>query len=246
MLYPMSLEVTYCLFQEQEMQRLFKKFRESSTGWKPFIKQLASWTTSVCTGSLILGAAGLLKNLRATTHWAALDRLSTWGANPVSERIVEDGKVMTAAGVSAGIDMALTLAAKLSGLQIAQSLQLGIEYDPSPPFDVGSPQKASPAILEALRSRLATSFESPQITNPIKKSSLWLKGVGFLWFRTGDSVDKRKMPREKLWATWVDSVYICLQPLSDLKEKTLSEKEKSLVWRRTVDFVYGCLQNVSF
>jgi transcriptional regulator GlxA family with amidase domain len=136
--------------------------------WVKAIHQTTSWTTSVCTGSLILGAAGLLKDLRATTHWAALDRLSTWGANPVSERIVEDGKVMTAAGVSAGIDMALTLAAKLSGPQIAQSLQLGIEYDPNPPFDVGSPQKASPAILEALRSRLTTSFEHPQISNPIK------------------------------------------------------------------------------
>lgn len=127
--------------------------------WVKAIHQTTNWTTSVCTGSLILGAAGLLKNLRATTHWAALDRLSTWGANPVNERIVEDGKIMTAAGVSAGIDMALTLAAKLSGPHIAQSLQLGIEYDPNPPFDVGSPEKASPAILEALRSRLTASFE---------------------------------------------------------------------------------------
>lgn len=127
--------------------------------WIKTIHQTTSWTTSVCTGSLILGAAGLLKNLRATTHWATLDRLPIWGANPVNERIVEDGKVMTAAGVSVGIDMALTLAAKLSGPHIAQSLQLGIEYDPNPPFDVGSPEKASPAILEALRSQLTDSFE---------------------------------------------------------------------------------------
>ncbi len=128
--------------------------------WLNLIHQTTTWTTSVCTGSLILGAAGILTGLNATSHWAALDRLSTWGAKPTPLRIVESGKVITAAGVSAGIDMALTLAAKIAGKNIAESLQLGIEYDPAPPFDVGSPTKANPIILEALRSRLLASFEN--------------------------------------------------------------------------------------
>jgi transcriptional regulator GlxA family with amidase domain len=128
--------------------------------WVRTIHATTSWTTSVCTGSLILGAAGLLSGVRATSHWAALDRLRQWGAEPVSSRIVEDGKIMTAAGVSAGIDMALTLAAKLAGRPVAERLQLGIEYDPSPPFDVGSPDKADPAVVEKLRARMVALFES--------------------------------------------------------------------------------------
>jgi transcriptional regulator GlxA family with amidase domain len=98
----------------------------------------STWTTSVCTGALVLGAAGILDGKRATTHWASLDRLSELGAEPVAERVVEDGKVITAAGVSAGIDMALTLVARMAGDEVAQAIQLGIEYDPQPPFDVGS------------------------------------------------------------------------------------------------------------
>jgi transcriptional regulator GlxA family with amidase domain len=121
-----------------------------------------TWTTSVCTGSLILGAAGLLKGLRATSHWAVLDRLKAWGANPTSKRVVEEGKIMTAAGVSAGIDMALTLTEKIAGSQLAQTIQLGIEYDPEPPFDSGSAQKAQPAIREALRTRLLKNFEKEE------------------------------------------------------------------------------------
>ncbi len=128
--------------------------------WLRKLHECATWTTSVCTGSLILGAAGILSGLQATSHWAALDRLPRWGAKPVNERIVEDGKVITAAGVSAGIDMALTLAAKIAGQRFAESMQLGIEYDPKPPFDVGSPEKANPAILEALRIRMTASFEA--------------------------------------------------------------------------------------
>ena len=128
--------------------------------WIRSIHAATDWTVSVCTGSLILGAAGLLSGLRATTHWAALDRLSAWGAEPAQERIVEAGKVITAAGVSAGIDMALALAEKIAGRQVAEALQLGIEYDPEPPFDGGSPEKAAPAIREALRARLVASFES--------------------------------------------------------------------------------------
>ncbi len=129
--------------------------------WVRAIHETTQWTTSVCTGSLILGAAGILNNVRATSHWATLDRLPLWNAIPVEERIVEDGKIMTAAGVSAGIDMALVLAAKLAGPQVAQALQLGIEYDPAPPFDVGSPQKAPRALTNALRARLETIFEKP-------------------------------------------------------------------------------------
>ncbi len=128
--------------------------------WVRSIHATTTWTTSVCTGSLILGAAGILSGLKATTHWAVLDRLSAWGAIPTHARIVESGKVITAAGVSAGIDMALTLAAKIAGPQFAQAVQLGIEYDPEPPFDSGSPQKAHPAILEALRTRMEALFET--------------------------------------------------------------------------------------
>jgi transcriptional regulator GlxA family with amidase domain len=128
--------------------------------WVRSIHMTTKWTVSVCTGSLILGAAGLLSGLQATTHWAAFDRLHIWGAEPIHARIVEAGKVITAAGVSAGIDMALTLAAKIAGPYVAQALQLGIEYDPEPPFDFGSPEKAPPAILDPLRARLMASFES--------------------------------------------------------------------------------------
>ncbi len=127
--------------------------------WIRSIHETTTWTVSVCTGSLILGAAGLLSGLRATTHWAVFDRLGIWGAEPTKARIVEDGKVITAAGVSAGIDLALTLTEKIAGRSFAESLQLGIEYDPMPPFDVGSPEKANPIILEGLRARMAVSFE---------------------------------------------------------------------------------------
>jgi len=111
----------------------------------------STWTTSVCTGALVLGAAGILDGKRATTHWAFLDRLSELGAEPVAERVVEDGKVITAAGVSAGIDMALTLVARIAGDEVAQAIQLGIEYDPQPPCDAGSLSKASPEVIEMVR-----------------------------------------------------------------------------------------------
>jgi transcriptional regulator GlxA family with amidase domain len=127
--------------------------------WIRSIHKTTTWTTSVCTGSLILGAAGILKGLRATSHWAALDRLKLWDALPIEARIVEDGKVMTAAGVSAGIDMALTLTAKIAGQDFAQSMQLGIEYDPQPPFDSGSPKKADPALCRALKNLMVADFE---------------------------------------------------------------------------------------
>lgn len=110
-----------------------------------------TWTTSVCTGALVLGAAGILDGKRATTHWAYLDRLRELGAEPVAERVVEDGKIVSGAGVSAGIDMALTLASRVAGDKIAQAIQLGIEYDPAPPFDTGSPQKAPAELVDLIR-----------------------------------------------------------------------------------------------
>ena len=119
---------------------------EPTLEWIRAIDAGTQWTTSVCTGSLLLGAAGLLAGKEATTHWRVLDMLSSFGATPVSRRVVEQGKVITAAGVSSGIDMALTLAARVAGDEIAQAIQLGIEYDPQPPFDSGSVAKASESV----------------------------------------------------------------------------------------------------
>jgi transcriptional regulator GlxA family with amidase domain len=106
------------------------------------------WTTSVCTGALLLGAAGLLNGLPATTHWSAYDALASYGAQPTEQRVVTAGRIMTGAGVSAGIDLALTLAAKIAGPEVAQCIQLAIEYDPHPPFDAGSPSKAPKPIYD--------------------------------------------------------------------------------------------------
>jgi transcriptional regulator GlxA family with amidase domain len=110
----------------------------------------STWTTSVCTGSLILAAAGLLDGKRATTHWTAMEELGSLGAEAVAERVVFDGKIVTAAGVSAGIDMALALVARIAGEELAQAIQLGIEYDPQPPFQAGSPAKAPAEIVDAV------------------------------------------------------------------------------------------------
>ncbi|MBD3144266.1 DJ-1/PfpI family protein [Microbispora bryophytorum] len=115
-------------------------------GWIARAQERTRWTTSVCSGSFLLGAAGLLKGCRATTHWGWLDQLAGFGAEPVSERVVIDGKVVTAAGVSAGIDMALTLLAEMRDEETAQAVQLAIEYDPQPPFAAGNP-KTAPAGL---------------------------------------------------------------------------------------------------
>ncbi len=110
--------------------------------WIADVHPATTVTTSVCTGSLLLGAAGLLAGLDATTHWAAADDLEAFGATYLADRVVERGKLITAAGVSSGIDMALHLAARLQGEEVARAIQLGIEYDPEPPFDAGSPAKA--------------------------------------------------------------------------------------------------------
>jgi len=111
----------------------------------------SAWTTSVCTGSLLLAAAGILDGVEATTHWAATELLAELGAVPVQRRVVEQGKIVTSAGVSAGIDMALTLAARIAGDTYAQGIQLAIEYDPEPPFDTGSPAKAGPELMAKVR-----------------------------------------------------------------------------------------------
>ena len=119
--------------------------------WVREVDRGSKWTTSVCTGSLVLGAAGLLEGRRATGHWLYLDPLRAYGAEPEVGRWIEDGKIITAAGVSAGIDMALHLVDRELGPEVAQAIQLGIEYDPQPPFDSGSPHKAPTPIVEAVR-----------------------------------------------------------------------------------------------
>lgn len=119
----------------------------------------AKYVTSVCTGSLVLGAAGLLKGRRATCHWAATELLTLLGATPVSERVVIDGNIVTGAGVASGIDFALALAAILDGEDVARQVQLQIEYDPAPPFNSGSPKTAAPELLAKVRSRGTTLFE---------------------------------------------------------------------------------------
>ncbi|WP_406481604.1 DJ-1/PfpI family protein [Streptomyces platensis] len=119
--------------------------------WIRAVDAHTTWTTSVCTGSLILAAAGLLTGRRATSHWLALDQLPALGAEPTGQRVVFDGKYVTAAGVSSGIDMGLTLAGRIAGDTVAQTIQLGIEYDPQPPYDAGSPEKAPAEVTAALR-----------------------------------------------------------------------------------------------
>lgn len=128
---------------------------ERILAWVNKIDATTAWTTSVCTGSLILGAAGLLHGLEATTHWTELETLRQFGAKPTGKRVVEQGKVITAAGVSSGIDMALRLAQVVAGDDFAQALQLGIEYDPQPPFNAGSPDKAPDHVVELVRAAMA-------------------------------------------------------------------------------------------
>jgi transcriptional regulator GlxA family with amidase domain len=137
---------------------------ESNTSllaWIHAIDRTSMWTTSVCTGSMLLAAAGLLEGKEATTHWASLERLREYGAIPTGRRVVEQGKIVTAAGVSSGIDMALTLAARIAGDEYAQAIQLGIEYDPQPPFDAGSTDKAPAPVVE----RLAALYEKRGISS---------------------------------------------------------------------------------
>ena len=122
-----------------------------------FIQRVASdarYVTSVCTGALLLGAAGVLKGHRAATHWASMEMLSAFGATPTHERVVHDGRVITGGGVTAGIDLALHLAAELHGRDLAEAIQLGIEYNPAPPFDAGHPSRARPELVAMVRQRM--------------------------------------------------------------------------------------------
>jgi len=128
-----------------EDQELLSQVRRLATG--------ASYVTSVCTGSLVLGAAGLLRGKRATSHWAWRETLSAFGAIPDPARVVRDGNVITGGGVTAGIDMALTVMAEIAGKEYAQSVQLGIEYAPAPPFDSGRPELAPADILARTQQR---------------------------------------------------------------------------------------------
>jgi transcriptional regulator GlxA family with amidase domain len=118
--------------------------------WVRSAHEHTTWTTSVCTGALVLGAAGILEGLPATTHWLSYDELASYGAMPTEQRVVIDGKVATAAGVSAGIDLALTLVGKQWGDDLARGLQLAIEYDPQPPYDSGAPSKAPAEVVELI------------------------------------------------------------------------------------------------
>ncbi|MCX4579143.1 DJ-1/PfpI family protein [Streptomyces sp. NBC_01571] len=121
--------------------------------WLRAADATSTWTTSVCTGSLLLAAAGLLDGRRATSHWLALGTLGEFGAEPTGERVVFDGKYVTAAGVSSGIDMGLHLLGRIAGDEHAQAVQLLTEYDPQPPYDAGSPQKAPAHLVEELRAK---------------------------------------------------------------------------------------------
>lgn len=130
----------------------------------PFLRRAAAagatWVTSVCTGAFLLGAAGLLQGRRATTHWAYHHALPRVGAIPVAGRVVRDGPVITGGGVTAGIDFALTLAAELAGAEVAQAIQLALEYDPAPPFTAGHPRVAPPEVHAALAGRFAKRAEA--------------------------------------------------------------------------------------
>jgi putative intracellular protease/amidase len=128
---------------------------EALVTWIRAAHETSTWTTSVCTGSLLLGAAGVLQGLEATTHWIDMQELERYGARPIEHRVVEQGKVITAAGVSSGIDMALTLAAHIAGEEVAKAIQLGIEYDPQPPFESGSTATASPETIALVRAVVA-------------------------------------------------------------------------------------------
>lgn len=134
---------------------------EGMLRWLRSAHERTQWTTSVCTGSLLLAAAGILTGLDATTHWLEMDTLARLGARPVHRRVVDAGSgMMTAAGVSAGIDMALVLASELEGEETAQAIQLAIEYDPQPPFSSGSPRAAASSVVERVRRAAAQQSKS--------------------------------------------------------------------------------------
>jgi transcriptional regulator GlxA family with amidase domain len=123
------------------------------TSWIQHAHKTSQWTVSVCSGALLLGATGLLKNVRAITYWNRIEQLKKYGAIIENERYVRDGKIITSAGVSAGIDMALYLVSLLANDRMAQAIQLSMEYDPKPPFDSGTPDKAPIEIVNALKQK---------------------------------------------------------------------------------------------
>jgi len=131
-------------------EEFMREFRRLAAG--------ARYLTSVCTGSIVLGAAGLLKGKRAACHWAWRDMLPLFGAIVDTSRVVRDGNVITGGGVTAGIDFALTVAGEIGGKALAQALQLGVEYAPEPPFDAGRPETAPPEVLALVKARLATQL----------------------------------------------------------------------------------------
>jgi putative intracellular protease/amidase len=133
---------------------------EALLDWVRKAHETTEWTTSVCTGSEVLGAAGILDGLAATTYWADMEMLEQYGATPTQERVVEQGKIVTAAGVSSGIDMALTLVARMTHEEVAKAVQLGIEYDPEPPFDSGSTKTASQETIDLVRATIAARDEA--------------------------------------------------------------------------------------
>jgi putative intracellular protease/amidase len=132
---------------------------ETILDWVRKAHASSKWTTSVCTGALILGAAGILRGLKATTHWYTRDYLSQFGSEYANDRVVKQGKIITAAGISSGIDMALHLAGEIAGKEMAKVIQLLIEYDPTPPFDSGSLLKADKSIIEIARNAIKREFE---------------------------------------------------------------------------------------
>jgi transcriptional regulator GlxA family with amidase domain len=140
------------------------EIQDSLVQWLRTVHPTTTWTTSVCTGSIYLAAAGILDGVDATTHWARSEQLERLGARYTEERVVERGKVITAAGVSSGIDMALTLLGRMYGPEMAEMIQLAIEYDPQPPFDAGSPAKAPQPIVATVKEIIGEGPKLPAHT----------------------------------------------------------------------------------
>lgn len=132
----------------------------------------ARYITSVCTGSLVLGAAGLLKGYRSACHWSSREYLPAFGAIPVAERVVRDRNRISGGGVTAGIDFGLTMAAELAGEEVAKSIQLALEYDPQPPFDSGSPEKAGPKRVARLKERIQAMLQKRTVANEAAAAKL--------------------------------------------------------------------------
>lgn len=138
------------------------------------VGQQAAWVTSVCTGALVLGAAGLLRGFKAATHWSAMEVLVPFGAEPVDQRVVVDRNRVTGGGVTAGIDFGLTIASILHGPEVAQAIQLGMEYDPAPPFQAGSPRIAPPEITQQVRTAMAgVTAKRMALARKIAKRNKW-------------------------------------------------------------------------